>query len=149
MGDSEETGPADEAAREQQPAVVVVAGGGDDGVTAEPAGVGVATADEEEGGMAVDMTSDEEGRTGPIGNPWPFLEETYAKFVNSDKGKITFNCLLCRPRKVLISVHFSSLQNLKSHVKRLHANRFRDLEDVISLNSRRGKNSIRKAYGFN
>ena len=75
-----------------------------------------------------------------LDDPWPHVG-AFFKFVKADFGKRTaeYLCLQCRPKKVSISAHLSSLFNLKSHVKRAHATKSQEFDDLVSLGSRRGK----------
>jgi hypothetical protein len=73
-------------------------------------------------------------------DPWPHIGAFY-KYEKADFAKrtVTYVCLQCRPKKVSISAHISSLFNLKSHIKRAHSTKSQEFEDVVSLGSRRGR----------
>ena len=75
-----------------------------------------------------------------LDDPWPHVG-AFFKFVKADFGKRTaeYLCLQCRPKKVSISAHLSSLFNLKSHVKRAHSTKSQEFDDLVSQGSRRGK----------
>lgn len=75
-----------------------------------------------------------------LDDPWPHVG-AFFKFVKADFGKrtVSYLCLQCRPKKVSISAHISSLFNLKSHVKRAHVAKSQEFDDLVSLGSRRGK----------
>lgn len=122
-------------------------------------GIMLPLAVEAEADMAIDVTAtsddaDAEGRRRrdrgldeKKDNPWPYLE-SFLKYLSESagsSGKAQVQCLLCLPKKILISVHLTSLSNMKAHVKRVHSTKFREFEDAVFAGSRRGKHLEQKS----
>ena len=49
-------------------------------------------------------------------NPWPNLEKLFS-FHSKAEQNLKFECLLCRPKTVLLSTYATSHSNLRKHVK--------------------------------
>ncbi len=71
-------------------------------------------------------------------NPWPYLSSFFKMVTKKDKN-LTFECILCQPKKVLIKAHASTLTNLRSHTQRFHENRFVEFGEDCKQRSGRGK----------
>lgn len=78
-------------------------------------------------------------------DPWPHIK-MYFEFSASNPAKksVTYVCVLCKPKKVPITAHVTSLYNLKSHVKRVHSAKFLEFQDQISMGSKRGQHNVAK-----
>ena len=77
----------------------------------------------------------------PFQNPWPHLER-YFKLSRQDKDNekvLYFECQKCRPTKKIVRGHVTSLNNLKSHIKRTHPSVAIQFEEEIKAGSGRGK----------
>lgn len=79
-----------------------------------------------------DMESDS---SGPDENPWPHLTE-YVEFVSRSGQQILFACKRC-------SMHVSSLNNLKQHVRSVHESQYVQFDEIVKAGSNRGKTKRR------
>jgi hypothetical protein len=74
----------------------------------------------------------------PALNPWPHIEDFY--ILESRNGQaLTYHCVLCEPKEVIIKGHTSTLNNLKSHLSRNHPSQIKNFEDTVKAGSMQGK----------
>lgn len=79
-------------------------------------------------------------------HPWPHLKEYFVLSPNQESTGapkiISFQCVLCRPKDVIIKGQAASLYNLKSHIRRKHSARVFQFEESIKAGSSRGKRKM-------
>jgi len=77
-------------------------------------------------------------------NPWPYVSKFF-KFLRRDGEKLKYHCNLCVPRKKTLSVHSSTRNGLKVHLRAAHPRRLQEFEDLLAVKSGR-KLKQRKDY---
>ena len=76
----------------------------------------VAVAEAEQIESESEKTIAEDSQNEPIENPWPKLNKFFV--INSALNKnLCFECLLCQPKKTVISTYLTSHFNFRKHVK--------------------------------
>uniref|UniRef100_A0A673AZV2 BED-type domain-containing protein n=1 Tax=Sphaeramia orbicularis TaxID=375764 RepID=A0A673AZV2_9TELE len=60
-------------------------------------------------------------------SPWPYLDKYMSLCETTDKNYV-FRCLLCNPKKKLLSTSKTSNTNLRMHIQRMHPNKIASLD---------------------